>query len=144
MQVPEPLHVEAAVAVVEAGSQAAARQTVPGANIAQRPVPSHVPVVAHVAAGMDGQVASGSAPPAGTGWQLPGFPVTAHDVHATQLADPQQTCSTQWPLMHWVPSVQAPPLAVRFVHDPPEHEKPAAQSPSPAQVVRQAAPTAHM
>ena len=140
MQVPEPLHVEAAVAVPDVESHAAARQTVPGAYIAQRPVPSHVPVVAHVAAGMGAQVASGSAPPAGTGWQLPGFPATAHDVHAAQLADPQQTCSTQWPLMQVVPSAQAPPFGVRFVHEPFAQVSPGTQSPSPAHVVRHVAP----
>jgi hypothetical protein len=42
--------------------------------------------------------------------------------------------------MHWVPSVQAPPFGVRFVHEPFAQENPIAQSPSPPQVVRQAAP----
>ena len=139
-----PLQVEAAVRTDVAGSHEAGRQGVPGAKSSHEPLPSQVPSVAQVGAAMARQLASGSAPPLGTGWQLPAFPATAHDEQAGQLEAPQHTCSTQWPLMHWVPSVQAPPLAVRFVHDPPEHEKPAAQSPSPAQVVRQAAPTAHM
>ena len=85
------------------------------------------------------QLASGSIPPFGTGWQLPALPATAHDEHAAQLVAPQHTCSTQWPLMHWVPSVQAPPFGVRFVHEPLTHELPGAQSPLPPQVVRHAA-----
>jgi hypothetical protein len=61
-----------------------------------------------------------------------------------QLAAPQHTFSTQWPLMHSLPSVQAPPLIVRFVHEPFAHVYPAAQSPSPPQVVRQlGAPAPH-
>jgi hypothetical protein len=108
------------------------------------PAPSHVPVVAHVEGGMAAQVASGSAPPAGTGWQLPGFPATAHDVQARQLAEPQHTCSTQWPLTQVVPSVQAPPFGVRLVHEPLAHVSPGTQSPSPAHVVRHAAPEPHM
>ena len=140
VQVPAPLHIEAAVAVADAGSQEAGRQVVPGAYIAHRPVPSHVPVVAHVEAAMGGQVARGSAPPAGTSWQLPGLPETAHDQHGMQLADPQQTCSTQWPLMQVVPSVHAPPFGVRFVHEPFAHVSPGTQSPSAVHVVRHAAP----
>jgi hypothetical protein len=140
VQVPVPLHVEAAVAVADVESQAAAKQTVPAAYIAQAPMPSQVPVSPHVAAAVGAQVASGSTPPADTGWQLPGFPGTAHDVQAGQLDDPQHTCSTQWPLMQVVPSVQAPPFGVRFVHEPFAHVSPGTQSPSPAQVVRHVAP----
>jgi hypothetical protein len=140
VQVPVPLQVEAAVEVDDVESHAPARQTVPGANMAHRPVPSHVPVVAHVEAAIGGQVASGSAPPGGTSRQLPALPETAHDQHAGQLGEPQQTCSTHWPLMQVVPSVQAPPFGVRLVHEPLAHVSPGTQSPSPAQVVRHAAP----
>ena len=86
------------------------------------------------------QVASGSLPPSGTGWQLPAIPATAHEVQLGQVDEPQHTCSTQWPLMQSVSAPQAFPLASWFVHEPLAHEKPVAQSPSPAQVVRQAAP----
>jgi hypothetical protein len=76
------------------------------------------------------------------------LPGTAHDQHAGQLeapfGGPQHTDSMQWPLMHWVPSVQAPPLGVRFVHEPFAQVNPMVQSPSPPQVVRQAGPTSHI
>jgi hypothetical protein len=136
------LHVEAAVSIEVAGSQVAAAHTVPMAIKAHAPLPSHVPSVPQVAAAIIMQLASGSAPPFGTGWQLPALFGTAHEEHAAQLESPQQTCSTQWPLMHWVPSVQEPPFFVRFVHEPFAHEYPdaVAQSASLPQVVRQTAP----
>jgi hypothetical protein len=90
------------------------------------------------------QLASGSLPPLGTGWQLPAFPVTAQEEQAGQLRLPQQTCSTQWPLAHWEPSVQLPPFGVRFVHAPSAQEKPVTQSPSPAQDARHMAPAPHL
>jgi hypothetical protein len=90
------------------------------------------------------QLASGSFPPLGTGWQLPAFPATAQDEQAGQLVLPQQTCSTQWPLAHREPSVQLPPFAVRFVHAPSAQEKPVTQSPSPAQDARHMAPAPHL
>jgi hypothetical protein len=140
VHVPWPSHVEAAVTVDDVTSHAATRQTVPMSCIAHAPAPSQVPVVPHVAAAMGRQVASGSAPPAATGWQAP--VLFAHDVHAAQLSSPQQVCSTQWPLMQVEPSppVQAPPLGVRFVQEPLAHVSPGTQSPSPPQAVRQAAP----
>jgi hypothetical protein len=118
------LHVEAAVSIDVVASQDAAPQIVPMAMKAQLPLPSQVPSVPQVAAAMGMQVASGSAPPFATGWQLPDLPLTttAHDQHGRQLAEPQQTDSTQCPLMHWVPSVQVPPFGVRFVHEPFAHE----------------------
>jgi len=146
-QAPAPLHFDAAVSIeVVASHVAAAPHAVPAAMKAHAPLPSQVPSVPQVAAAIVMQVARGSAPPLSTGWQLPALPETAHEEQAGQLASPQQTCSTQWPLMHVVPSVQAPPFLVRFVHEPFAHEYPAAvaQSPSPPQVVRQAAPAPHM
>jgi hypothetical protein len=144
-QAPAPLQSEAAVSVAVVGSQAAGAHRVPIAKTSQEPLPSQKPSVPQVEAAIARQLASGSAPPLGTGWQLPALLGTAHDEHAGQLEAPQQTCSRQWPLMHWVPSVHAPPFGVRFVHEPFAHEYPDAQSPSPAHVVRQtAAPDAHM
>jgi hypothetical protein len=144
LQAPAPSQVDAAVSVEVVVSQAAARQTAPMACSAHMLLPSHVPVVPHVAGAIARQVASGSAPPAGTGWQVPALPETAHEVHASQLGESQQTCSTQLPLMQVVPSVHDPPRGVRFVHEPLAHEKPEAQSLSPEQVVRHAAPEPHM
>jgi hypothetical protein len=143
MQVPVPLQVEAAVSIGAAGAHEAGMQVVPAGYRAHEPVPSHVPLVPQVEGAIARQLASGSLPPLGTGWQLPALPATAHDEQAGQLAAPQQTCSTQWPLAHWVPSVQLPPFGVRFVHDPFAQEKPVAQLPSLAQVVRQVAPAPH-
>ena len=127
-----------------AASHEAGPQGVPAENTAHEPLPSQVPSVPQVDAVIARQLARGSAPPFGTGWQLPAFPATAHDEQAEQLSAPQHTCSTQWPLMHWVPSLHALPLGVRFVHDPFAHRKPVAQSLSWPQVVRQAALVSHM
>jgi len=144
LHAPAPSQVEAAVSIDVVASHVAPAQLVPAAKRAHAPAPSHVPSAPQVAAALARQLAVGSAPPFGTGWQLPGLPATAHDVHDGQLAAPQQTCSTQWPLMHWTPAAQAAPFTSRFVHEPLAHEKPAAQSPSPAHVVRQLASAPHM
>ena len=143
-QAPAPLHFDAAVSIEVVASQVAAPHVVPAAMKAHEPLPSQVPSVPQLAAAIAMQVARGSAPPMGTGWQLPALPETAHEKQAEQLEAPQHTCSTQWPLMHWVPSVQAPPFLVRFVHEPFAHENPVAQSSSLPQVVRQAEPAPHM
>jgi hypothetical protein len=108
------------------------------------PLPSHVPVVPHVEAVMGMHIASGSLPPGTTSTHAPPLPGTAHDVQLGQLGEPQQTCSTQWPLTQSVPIVQALPFGSRFVHDPPAHVSPVTQSPSPVHVVRQAALAPHM
>jgi hypothetical protein len=139
--VPAPSQTEAAVSIEVVPSHVAGAQTVPDAWRAHEPLPSQVPLVPQVAGAMGRQLASGSLPPFGTGWQLPALPVTAHDEQAAQLEAPQHTDSTQWPLMHSVPSVQAPPLGVRFVHEPLAQVNAGAQSPSSEQVVRQAAPS---
>jgi hypothetical protein len=144
LQVPAPSQLDAAVSIDVAAAHEAGAHGVPMASSSHDPAPSQVPSVPHVARAIARQLASGSVPPLGTGWQLPALPETAQDEHAEQLAAPQQTCSTQWPLMHVVPSVHAPPFGVRFVHDPLAHELPVAQSPSPAHVVRQLAPAPHM
>jgi hypothetical protein len=136
------LQIDAAVKVAVVASQVAGAQVVPIAVRAHAPAPSQVPSVPHVEAAMARQLASGSGPPLGTGWQLPALPWTAHDKHAAQLAAPQQTCSTQWPLMQSVPAAHAPPFGVRSVHEPFAQENPDAQSPSSPHVVRQALPPA--
>jgi hypothetical protein len=95
VQVPWPSQVEAAVSIDVEGSHEPARQTAPIAWSAHMPLPSHVPVEPHVEALIGRQVARGSLPPAGTGWQLPAFCATAHEVHGSQLAESQHTFSTQ-------------------------------------------------
>jgi len=89
-------------------------------------------------AGMAMQSPLGSSP-ASTGWQVPGFPATAHELQLPQVADAQQKPSVQLPLKHSVPATQAAPLALRLVQTLDMQVKPVAQSASPAQVVRQAA-----
>jgi hypothetical protein len=142
--VPVPLQVEGAVSIAVAVSQEAGMQVVPAACRAHAPLPSQVPSVPQVEVAMARQVASGSLPPAETGWQLPGIPATAQDEQAGQPALPQQTCSTQWLLAHWVPLVQLPPFGVRFVQTPSAQEKPGTQSPSLEQATRHMAPAPHL
>jgi len=75
----------------------------------------------------------------GTGRQVPCMPATAHELQPVQLAAAQQKPSVQLPLKHSVPATQAAPLALRLVQTFDMQVKPAAHSPSPLQVVRQAA-----
>jgi hypothetical protein len=84
------------------------------------------------------QTAAGSIPSAGTGWQVPAMPGTAQEKQLGQLADPQQTPSTQLPLVHSAPATHASPLGFD-VHEPDRQNSPAVQSASAAQTVRQAA-----
>jgi hypothetical protein len=106
--------------------------------VAQWPAPSQVPVVPQLDGGIIMHVAVGSAAPGSTGWQVPwkfGNPQVAH---VPQLAIVQQNPSVQLPLKHSVPSAQVAPFALRLVQTFDMQVKPAAQSPSPAHVVRHA------
>jgi hypothetical protein len=76
--------------------------------------------------------------PAGAGAQLPAEPATAQDVQIGQLAAPQHTPSTQWPLTHWGSVAHATPFTRRLAHDVPTQEDPMTQSPSTPHVVRHA------
>jgi len=95
-------------------------------------------VVAQLDAGMSGQSPAGSVS-AATGWQLPCCPAIAQDRQVPQLATVQQKPSVQLPLKHSVPARQAAPFALRLVQAFDMQVNPVAQSPSPPQVVRQAA-----
>jgi len=53
--------------------------------------------------------------PSPAGEQVPCFPGTAHELHAGQVATPQQKPSVQWPLMHWAGELHAAPFGCRFV-----------------------------
>ena len=119
--------------------QVVGMQVVPAGYVAHCPAPSQLPVVMQVDAGRLMQSPLGSSP-TGTGWQVPCLLATAHEVQGPQVTDAQQKPSVQLPLKHSVPATQAAPLAFRLVQTLAMQVKPLAQSPSPAQVVRQAAP----
>ena len=65
----------------------------------------------------------------GPGWQVPALPATAHEEQLGQLADPQQTPSTQLPLVHSAPATHASPLGFS-VQEPDRQNSPAVQSAS--------------
>lgn len=73
------------------------------------PVPSHVLVTPH------GLVAPQrvSVEPLDFGWHVP-LPSTLHALQAGQLELPQQTLSTQLPLLHSLPELQATPGPLRL------------------------------
>jgi len=104
----------------------------------QAPAPLQTPVVPQLEAGIAWQFAAGSAPPLGTGVQVPCLPATAHELQLPQLDDPQQTPSVQWPLAQALSAVQAVPLGERSVQIPDWQVSPAAQSALVVHAVRQA------
>src|SRR5262245_31756604 len=115
----------------------AAPQAVPAAMKPHAPLPSQVPL--NPQGGADRQPPCGSIAPAGTGRQAPAPPGTLHAVQVPQLADEQQTPSTQLPLWQSAPAVQICPR--RFSPQEPLLQTwPAAQSASPEQAARQEVP----
>ena len=115
-----------------------APQGVPAGWKAHWPLPLHRPLIPQVVEPVVTQTAAGSSPLAGTGWQVPALPATAQDKQLGQLADPQQTPSTQLPLVHSAPATHASPLGFA-VQEPDRQNSPDMQSASAAQTVRQAA-----
>jgi hypothetical protein len=91
--------------VCPASLQVAAWQT--AVELRQAPAPSHTLVLPH------GEVAPQrvSVAPAASGAQLPA-PFRLQAAQAAQLALPQQTASTQLPLMHSPPPAQAAPFGL--------------------------------
>jgi len=84
----------------------------------QAPAPLQTPVVPQLDAGIALHWPAGSAPPLGTGVQVPCFPATAHELQLPQLDDPQQTPSVQCPPAQVLSPVQAAPLGERLVQVP--------------------------
>jgi hypothetical protein len=120
--------------VLQAPAAQAQGEQLDVAPATQSPAPSHLGAAAMFCLPLhddDPQMV-----PAGEGAQLP--PPTAHEVHTGQVAEPQHTLSTQWPLRHCGPLVHAAPFALRVVHAVPTHDDPLTQSPSPVHVVRHA------
>ena len=134
-QLPAPSQVPAGIDVDPLHE--AAPQIVPAAIGRQAPLPSQVPL--NPQGGAAAQPPRGSIAPAGTGLQAPAPPVTLHDVHDPQLADEQQTPSTQLPLSHSSPAAQICPR--RFLpQEPLLQTVPATQSASLEQAARQVVP----
>jgi hypothetical protein len=131
-QVPAPSHVPAGVLVEPV--QLAMPQLVPAPVLLQAPAPLQVPL--NPQGGLDAQRACGSALPAGTGWHDPAAPVRLQTWQLAQLADEQQTPSTQLVLWHSAPDAQIWPSRLS-PHDPATQKFPGAQSPSPVQTETQ-------
>ena len=83
----------------------------------QAPPPLHVPVLPQVP--LFAQPPRGSPAPAATLVQVPRFPATLQAWQVAQVALPQQTPSTQLPLVHWFALAQAAPAPRRGWQVPP-------------------------
>jgi hypothetical protein len=101
----------AIVSVAAFAGQVADEQGVPSRYFWQSPAPSHLPFVPQVEAPWSAQKADGAGVPAATGEHVP-LPERLQAWQGAQLTEPQQTPSTQLPLMHWLPVAQARPLAL--------------------------------
>jgi hypothetical protein len=100
-------------------------QLAPALVFRQAPAPSQVP--SNPQGGLAAQRACGSALPVGTGWHEPAAPVRLQTRQVSQLADEQQTPSTQLPLAHSAAVPQIWPS--RFnPHEPAVQKLPGAQS----------------
>ena len=74
----------------------------------QPPAPLHAPVLPH--GGAAAHCPAGAAVAAGMSAHIPTLPVRLHARHVPQLGLPQQTPSTQLPLMHWLATVHCTPF----------------------------------
>jgi hypothetical protein len=131
------MQVPAIVSVAPFAGQLADEQGVLSAYFWQPPAPSHLPFVPQVDAPWSAQNEVGAAVPAATGAHVP-LPERLQAWQPPQLGCPQQTPSTQLPLMHWPPCVQARPFflsAQLMAPGVPWHVKGARQSPSPVQEI---------
>lgn len=108
-QTPAPSQLPAGVLV--APVQVAAPQLVPALVARQAPAPLHVP--SNPQGGAAVHRWCGSAAPDGTGWHEPALPVRLQTWQVPQLADEQQTPSTQCALSHSASAVQIWPRRLR-------------------------------
>jgi hypothetical protein len=106
------MHVPAFVSVAPPPGHVAVEQGVRSGYFWQLPPPSHLPVVPHDEVPWSVQNEAGAGVPAATGEQLP-LPERLQAWQGRQLIEPQQTPSTQLPLMHWLPVVQVSPFFLR-------------------------------
>jgi hypothetical protein len=93
------------VSVDELTGHEAGAHVVPAAICSHAPRPLQTPSLPQAEAT---HRAWGSAAPAATLAHVPS-PLRLHALHAPQVVAPQQTLSTQLPVPHWVPTVQALP-----------------------------------
>jgi hypothetical protein len=119
--------------------QAAVPQLVVAGAFRQAPAPLQVPFGPQGRLGLAAQPPCGSAAPAAIGWHDPAWPETLHALQVPQLADEQQTPSTQLPLPHSVPMAQSWPSRLR-PQEPLLQTLPGEQSVSTAQTATQAVP----
>jgi hypothetical protein len=136
-QVPLPSQAPTGVSVDPV--QVAVPQLVPFAALAHWPLPSQVPSLPQ--GGFGAQPPCGSWLPAETGWQVPPLPAALQTWQLPQLADEQQTPSTQLPLSHSVPAPQSWPSRLS-PQAPLLQNLLGAQSLLPAQTATQAVPLA--
>jgi hypothetical protein len=104
----------AGLSVAEPPAQDVVEHVVLSGYFWQPPAPLHLPFVPQVVAPWSVQKVVGAAVPAASGAHAP-VPETLHAWQAGQLELPQQTPSTQLPLMHSLPVVpvaHARPLAL--------------------------------
>ena len=128
---PEALQVRT---VRTAPAQVAAPQVVPTGSRRHPPWPLHSLLQASSL-----QRPAGSAPPAGTSWQVPCWPGSAHDLHTPLQAVLQQKPCAQMPLSQSPPLLHLPPSA-RLPHEPPVQTLAPTHWASLPQVDRQALP----
>jgi hypothetical protein len=129
-----PRHVPAFVSVAPFAGQVAIEQPVPSGYCWHPPLPSHLPFPPQLEAPSSAQKAAGAGVPAGRAVQVP-IPERLQAWQAGQPGAPQQTPSTQLPLMHWLPAPQARPffLSAQLLVVVPWHVKGGMQSLSLAQ-----------
>jgi hypothetical protein len=99
------------VSEVPFAGQVAVEQGVLSGYFWQPPAPSHLPFVPQLVGPWSAQKPAGAVVPCATAEHAP-VPERLQAVHAGQVAVPQQTPSTQLPLMHWPPVVQASPFGL--------------------------------
>jgi hypothetical protein len=114
-QVPAPVQLTAAVRV-EPVHDAAPHSMLEEACV-QAPPPLQVPVLPQVP--LLAHPPRGSVAPAGTLAQVPRLPARLQAWQVEQVALPQQTPSTQLPLVHWLAAEQVAPLPSRGWQVPP-------------------------
>jgi hypothetical protein len=135
LQAPAPSQLAALMAVPAVHE--AAPQLVPAAAERQAPAPLQVP--SNPQGGAAAQPPCGSLVPAATAEQVPADPATLQAAQVPQLADPQQTPSTQLSPWHSLPLVQAWPRRLS-PQEPLLQTLPGAQSLSLLQTATQADP----